>query len=49
MNKCDSEEKVQQRKENEIKILWNKISNFTTEERAKVVREFKPRATDIML
>ena len=49
MNKCDSEEKVQQRKENEIKILWNKISNFTTEERAKVVREFKPHATDIIV
>ena len=43
------EEKRQQREENEVKSLWNKISNFTTEERAKVVREFKPRATDIML
>ena len=49
MNKCDSEEERQQREENEIKILWNKISNFTTEERAKVVREFKPRATDIIV
>ena len=43
------EEKRQQREENEVKSLWNKISNFTMEERAKVVREFKPRATDIML
>ena len=43
------EEKRQQREENEIEILWNKILNFTTEERAKVVREFKPRATDIIV
>ena len=49
MNKHDYEEKRQQQEENEIKILWNKISNFTTEERARVVREFKPHATDIIV